>query len=434
MHLLRFTFENHRSFRDEATLDLTRPTLKTLRPSKGTEWTDHIHHVDGIYGANASGKTNVLDALHYMLGVIGSSATSWLDEPQFPRAPFALIPEQMTAPATFELEFIYSGQRYDYRFATDSDGITEESLHVVSTRWKEVYSRNTDGRVKGLKGITRVARRELALSRAAQFNHASVTPIWEALMRGFDLYHVGDGEVNARIDRIARQLKERSLNLSALVTLAQIADTGITHVEVEEHAIPPRFAQLVAQMLAPASDDSQEQASDSSSDEAEEISNYIARHLLFRHGESSGRLRSSDESTGTMAWLALGTAVVNALRKGCVLVVDELGSSLHPQLSRLIIDWFDDPEVNTTGAQLIFTSHDMTLLDAGRGSRAKREQVWFVEKGSNGASELFNLDDFTLQKGSNIVKQYLEGQFGGVPYTAPSLIHNLLNRNTEEIR
>lgn len=135
-----------------------------------------------------------------------------------------------------------------------------------------------------------------------------------------------------------------------------------------------------------------------------------------------------------MAWLALGTAVVNALRKGCVLVVDELGSSLHSQLSRLIIDWFDNPEVNTTGAQLIFTSHDMTLLDAGRGSRAKREQVWFVEKGSNGASELFNLDDFTLQKGSNIVKQYLEGQFGGVPYTAPSLIHNLLNRNTEEIR
>ena len=66
MHLLRFTFENHRSFRDEATLDLTRPTLKTLRPPKGTEWTEHIHHVDGIYGANASGKTNVLDALHFV--------------------------------------------------------------------------------------------------------------------------------------------------------------------------------------------------------------------------------------------------------------------------------------------------------------------------------------------------------------------------------
>ena len=113
-------------------------------------------------------------------------------------------------------------------------------------------------------------------------------------------------------------------------------------------------------------------------------------------------------------------------------MVDELGSSLHPQLSHLIIDWFEDPTINTTGAQLIFTSHDMTLLDAGRGDREKREQVWFVEKDAVGASELFNLDDFSLQKGSNIVKQYLEGRFGGIPYTAPSLIHNLVNRNRLE--
>lgn len=434
MQLLRFTFENHRSFRDEATLDLTRPTLKTLRPSKGTTWADHIHHVDGIYGANASGKTNVLDALHYMLGAIGSSATSWLEKPQFPRAPFALIPGQMTAPATFELEFIVSGKRYAYRFATDADGVTEESLHVVSTRWKEVFVRNADGRVKGLKRIPHVARRELALSRAAQFNHETVTPIWEALMRGFDLYHVGDDEVNARLGRIARQLQERSLRLDDLVTLAHIADTGITdiEVEVEERAIPPQFAQLLAQMISPSNDADQEDTPENSSDEAEELSNFIARNLLFRHGTESGRLRHSDESTGTMAWLALGTAVVSALRQGKVLVVDELGASLHPQLSRLIIDWFEDPEINTTGAQLIFTSHDMTLLDAGRGDREKWEQVWFVEKGSDGASELFNLADFPLQKGSNIVKQYLEGRFGGVPYTVPSLIHTLLNTNAEE--
>lgn len=164
-----------------------------------------------------------------------------------------------------------------------------------------------------------------------------------------------------------------------------------------------------------------------SSEDSEQLSEFIARNLLFRHGTGNGKLRESEESTGTMAWLALGTAVVNALRHGQVLVVDELGSSLHPQLSRLIIDWFEDPEINTTGAQLIFTSHDMTLLDAGRGNREKREQVWFVEKGADGASELFNLDDFSLQKGSNIVKQYLEGRFGGIPYTAPSLIHNLVN-------
>lgn len=432
MHLLRFTFENHRSFRDEATLDLTRSTLSTLRPPKGTTWVDHIHHVDGIYGANASGKTNVLDALHYMLGAIGSSATSWLEKPQFPRAPFALIPGQMTAPATFELEFIFSGKRYAYRFATDTDGVTEESLHVVSTRWKQVFVRNADGRVKGLGGVSKVAQRELALSRAAQLGNTTVTPVWEALMRGFDLYHVGDGEVSARLDRIADQLQERALSLDVLVTLAQIADTGITNIEVEEHAIPPQLARLITRMLTPTADDVQDEQPDQSSEEERDLSNFIARNLLFRHGTESGRLRHSDESTGTMAWLALGTAVVSALRHGRVLVVDELGASLHPQLSRLIVDWFDDPEINTTGAQLIFTSHDMTLLDAGRGDRDKREQVWFVEKGADGASELFNLADFPLQKGSNIVKQYLEGRFGGVPYTVPSLIHTLLNTRAEE--
>lgn len=402
MHLLRFTFENHRSFRDEATLDVTRHMLKTLRPPKGTTWTDHIHHVDGIYGANASGKTNVLDALHYTLGAIGSSATSWLDHSQFPRVSFALTPQTTTAPATFELEFIHDGRRYEHRFVTSADGIVEESLREVSTRWKTIYTRSQSGNVKGLSGIPRVAPRELALSRAARLGDPTVQPIWEGIMRGFDIYRVGDREVSERLDRIARQLRDRSLSLDDLVTLAQIADTGITHIEVEE------------------------------TDEATDLSNFIARNLLFRHGTESGKLRDSDESTGTMAWLALGTAVVDALREGSVLVVDELGSSLHPQLSRLIVDWFEDPSVNTTGAQLIFTSHDMTLLDAGRGDRAKREQVWFVEKDGDGASELFNLADFPLQKGSNIIKQYLEGRFGGVPYTAPSLIHNLLNTQTHE--
>lgn len=253
-------------------------------------------------------------------------------------------------------------------------------------------------------------------------------------MRGFDIYRVGDREVSERLDHIARQLQDRTLSLDALVTLAHIADTGITdiEVEVEERAIPSQFAQLLAQMIAPSNDADQEDTPENSSDEAEELSNFIARNLLFRHGTESGRLRNSDESTGTMAWLALGTAVVSALRQGKVLVVDELGASLHPQLSRLIIDWFEDPEINTTGAQLIFTSHDMTLLDAGRGDREKWEQVWFVEKGADGASELFNLADFPLQKGSNIVKQYLEGRFGGVPYTVPSLIHTLLNTHAEE--
>ena len=436
MHLLRFTFENHRSFRDEATLDLTRSTLSTLRPPKGTTWVDHIHHVDGIYGANASGKTNVLDALHYTIGAIGGSATSWLDRPSFLRKPFVLDTDSADALSSFELEFIHNNERYQYKFTTNSEGIVEEKLHIVNVRWKKVFDRSREGHVSGLSGVHLVAPRELALSRAAQLNIAAVKPLWQDLMRGFDIYRVGDREINERIDRIARQLHDRTLSLNELVTLAQIADTGITHIEVYEQTLPPEIAKLVTQMINKLPEDSgnEDDGQHDSPEDTEQLSKFIARNLLFRHGTGSGKLRESEESTGTKAWLALGTAVIDALRQGQVLVVDELGSSLHPQLSRLIIDWFEDPEINTTGAQLIFTSHDMTLLDAGRGDREKREQVWFVEKDSDGASELFNLADFPLQKGSNIVKQYLEGRFGGLPYTAPSLIHNLLNRNTDEMR
>lgn len=434
MHLLRFTFENHKSFRDEAILDLTRSSLTTLRPPKGTTWTDHIHHVDGIYGANASGKTNVLDALHYAVSAIGASATAWLDRPSFIRKPFVLDNSSASELSKFELEFVHSGERYQFQFTTNPDGIIEETLRTVNVRWKTIFTRTSDGRVNGLSRLHLVAPRELALSRAAQLNIPTVKPIWKSIMRGFDIYRVGDREVSERLDRIARQLHERTLSLNELVTLAQIADTGITHIEVEEQTLPPEIAKLFTRIINGKSEETiaEESEQRESSEDSEQLSEFIARNLLFRHGTGNGKLRESEESTGTMAWLALGTAVVNALRHGQVLVVDELGSSLHPQLSHLIIDWFEDPTINTTGAQLIFTSHDMSLLDAGRGDREKREQVWFVEKDAVGASELFNLGDFSLQKGSNIVKQYLEGRFGGIPYTAPSLIHNLVNTNSLE--
>lgn len=433
MHLLRFTFENHRSFLDEATLDLTRASLKTLKLPEGTSWTHHIHHADGIYGANASGKTNVLDALHYALGAIGSSATSWLDFPQFPRAPFALIAEATVAPTTIELEFIHDNRRYQYRFVADADGIIEESLRVVVVRWRSIFTRSRSGQVNGLFGKARVARRELALSRIAQLGDPTIQPIWEAIQEGFDIYRVGDHEVDKRLDHIARRLIERSVSLDELVTLAQIADTGITHIEVEERALPPRLAKLL-RALKPASNESEEsetsEACNMTTRSDDQLSDLIARNLLFRHGRDSEKFGESDESTGTMAWLALGTAVFDALKAGRVLVVDELGASLHPQLSHLIIDWFEDPTINTKGAQLIFTSHDIALLDSGRGDREKREQVWFVEKGANGTSELFNLSDFPLQNRSNIVKQYLEGRFGAIPYTVPSLIHSLLKTSS----
>lgn len=441
MILLRFTFRNHRSFRDEAVFDLTRSTLKErLRPPEGTRWADHVHHVDGVYGANASGKSNLLDALHYALIAIKSSASTWLGTPEFPRAPFALAPARLGDPGEYELEFVSRDRRYIYRFSTDAEGIRDESLKVVGKqRWTTLLKRTQDGKVARVRGLTRVARRELALSRAAEMDHEVLAPIRRDLVEGFDVYRVGDREVRARLARIVDLLVEGGLEFDELVALARIADTGITRIRVEEHEVPEelreffrRLMQRDKQTTQDMTDTNGDSGQQTEAEDARLAREFIARNLAFTHGRKGADLRERDESTGTMAWLALGTAVLDALRNGRVLVVDELGAALHPDLSRIIVDWFEDPDVNATGAQLVFTSHDMSLMGTGSGELAKREQVWLVEKDAEGASELVNLGEFALlQPKSNVPKQYLEGRFGAVPYTVPSLIHNLLDRKGE---
>lgn len=439
MILLRFTFRNHRSFRDEAVFDLTRSSLKTLKLPEGTRWADHVHHVDGVYGANASGKSNLLDALHYALIAIKSSASTWLAVPEFPRAPFALDPARLGNPSEYELEFVSRGRRYDYRFSADAEGICDESLKVLGKqRWTSLLERTRDGKVSRVGGLARVARRELALSRAAEMDHEVLAPIRRDLVEGFDVYRVGDHEVRARVEQITELLVKGRLEFDELVALARIADTGITRIRVEEREVPEElreFFRRVMQRDKQTTQDMTDSDGDSNqqtgAQDARLAREFIARNLAFTHGREGADLRERDESTGTMAWLALGTAVLDALRNGRVLVVDELGAALHPDLSRIIVDWFEDPDVNATGAQLVFTSHDMSLMGTGSGERDKREQVWLVEKDAEGASELVNLGEFALQPRSNVPKQYLEGRFGAVPYTVPSLIHSLLDQKGE---
>ena len=439
MILLRFTFRNHRSFRDEAVFDLTRSSLSTLKLPEGTRWADHVHHVDGVYGANASGKSNLLDALSYALRAIKSSASTWLGLPGFPRAPFALDPARLGAPGEYELEFVSRGRRYDYRFSVDAEGICDESLKVVGKqRWTTLLKRTRNGKVARVGGLARVARRELALSRAAEMDHEVLAPIRRDLVEGFDVYRVGDREVRARLARIVDLLVKGGLEFDELVALARIADTGITRIRVEEREVPEelreffrRLMQRDKQTTQDMTDTNGDSNQQTEAEDARLAREFIARSLAFTHGREGADLRERDESTGTMAWLALGTAVLDALRNGRVLVVDELGAALHPDLSRIIVDWFEDPDVNATGAQLVFTSHDMSLMGTGSGELAKREQVWLVEKDAEGASELVNLGEFALQPRSNVPKQYLEGRFGAVPYTVPSLIHSLLDRKGE---
>ena len=405
MKLLNLTISNHKSIRDEATLNLALSAIRTLNPPEGTHWDDYLHRLAGIYGPNGSGKTNLLEAFRHMQSAITTPLP--LGANALPYRPY-----DTSKPTRYSIEFILDDMRYEYSLSRNVEGIAEESLRVARKRWNTIYSRDMHGAVTGLKGLPHVNVNELVLTRASLMGDPQVKPVRDALATGVKVFRVGAPSMEDAYLHIAKHLLSRRLDTTALSTLAQVADLGTTSIELRTPQRPVRSTQHTL-----------------ADREAAETS--LARalpHLLeFRYGEHAAPHTALSASSGSIMWLALAAAV-DALTGGQVLVVDDLTASLHSDLGRIIINWFISSTVNRTGAQLIFTSHDIALMDIGRGPICNRERIWFTEKNSAQATTLYQLSDFTgLQSGSNITKNYLEGRFGATPYTCPSLIHHLLD-------
>jgi hypothetical protein len=405
MQLLNITISNHKSIRDEATLNLALSAIRTLNPPGGTQWGEYLHRLAGIYGPNGSGKTNILEAFHHMKSAITTLLP--LGANALPYRPY-----DASKPTCYSVEFILDDMRYEYSLSRNADGVAGEHLRVARKRWNTIYSRDTHGAVTGLKGLPHVNMNELVLTRASLMGDPQVKPVRDALTTGVKVFRVGAPSMEDAYLHIAKHLLSRRLDTTALSTLAQVADLGTTSIELRT---PQRPAHSTHHTLADR--------------EAAETS--LARalpHLLeFRYGEHTAPHTALSASSGSIMWLALAAAAVDALTSGQVLVVDDLTASLHTELGRIIINWFTAFTVNQTGAQLIFTTNDIALMDIGRGPIHNRERIWFTEKNAAQATTLYQLSDFTgLQSGSNITKNYLEGRFGATPYTCPSLIYHLL--------
>lgn len=406
MQLLNITLSNHKSIRDEATLNLALSAIHTLNPPEGTQWGDYLHRLAGIYGPNGSGKTNILEAFHHMKSAITTLLP--LGANALPYRPY-----DTSKPTCYSVEFILDDMRYEYSLSRNMEGIAEESLRVARKRWNTIYSRDTHGAVTGLKGLPHVNVNELVLTRASLMGDPQVKPVRDALTTGVKVFRVGAPMLEDAYLHIAQHLLSRRLDTTALSTLAQIADLGTTSIELRTPQRPALSARH-----APVDREDAEVA----------LAKALPHLLEFHYGEHAAPHTALSASSGSIMWLALATTVVDALTSGQVLVVDDLTASLHTELGRIIINWFTSPTVNKTGAQLIFTTNDIVLMDIGRGPIHNRERIWFTEKNSAQATTLYQLSDFTgLQAGSNITKNYLEGRFGATPYTCPSLIHHLLD-------
>lgn len=413
--LLRFTVANHRSIRDEQELSLVAVARRGERRG-ATPLVPRAVAVAGIYGANASGKSNVLDALQWMRWAIGASQASWRPDGGVPRHPFTFDEESAERPSSFELDFVHDDIRHTYGFEVDSRAVLAEWLYYYPRgRRVRLYERTAPrdyqfgraltGEREQIKNLTR--SNALYLSSAAANDHPLLVSIYGRLTRDIAFAHQDEAEERTRlrytIGMIADREQEAEVN-----RLLRFADLGISRVEVAKNDLNPRGWDLLKKLA--------EAFGDSGPGE-DALREAMEWGLDFEHGGPERRLSLRDESAGTRTWLALIGPLVTALSQGSVLVVDELDTSLHPMLSSMLIRMFKDRQINRGGAQLVFASHDTTLLGSLLDDELlARDEVWFTAKDTDGATELFSLSEFHPRRDENVERGYLQGRYGAVPY------------------
>ncbi|MFJ8269336.1 ATP/GTP-binding protein [Streptomyces sp. NPDC094154] len=421
--LLNFRVANHRSIRDELEWQL-HPVYDGDRPT-GTSW--QAVPVVGIFGSNAAGKSNVVDALRYMAGMVKRSPLLAEDGEGVRRQPFLLDTVAPAESSWYVIDLLVREVRYTYGFEVDDDQVLSEWLYAYPEgRKRVVFERDGDSfRVgssqqeqKELQTVADVTSpNALFLSMAAR-SKAALAPV-EPVYRWFRSELVFGGPTTGMTFRdplvLVRHLAQRISSrgeLPHLRDLLRAADLGIEDFRVEalERDV---FADADHWQL------SFDIRTGEPASERPPGSRFPPRHELWlKHTGRNGsfELPLSAESLGTRAIVEYALALERVTRVGGTLVVDELDSSLHPRLSAFLIGLFQDPTRNPHGAQLLFTSHDVSLLGRKAGEDIlKRDQIWFASKNEFGETSLYPLSDFRPRSEENRERRYLSGSYGAVP-------------------
>jgi hypothetical protein len=267
-----------------------------------------------------------------------------------------------------------------------------------------VFGRNLGGENRAIEGLTR--KNSLYLSAAAQNNHEMLSPIYNYLTKDirFQLGRVG-------LPQTTLAMCEDEKQKDMLIKFLTSADLGIIGLRLQQLGADDRTKEHLGKIHSVIKDIAKELAPKATLPDMN-----LMTHPYFLHQSQSGsyvELPLHDESAGTVAYFWLLGPVVKAIEDGGVLCVDELDSSLHPLLALEVLRLFSDRQRNPHGAQLIFNTHDTNLLNS---SVLRRDEIWFTEKDSTGATHLYSLSDFKPRKNENLERGYLQGRYGAVPF------------------
>ena len=395
--LCQFTVKNFKSIRDEMTFDMQATAIsehedRVIKDKDGELYLP----VSAIYGPNGGGKSNVLEALHILAAKVLRPLYATDDNSYHPFQmkkiliePFAFGAEEKEAPTEFERFFRTKTAEYRYVLTVKKDIVLYERMDRVKLdtgRQSALFERSDEG--IELKGVFAKLKISDELSETLTLlsylgityrKNEVIKDILNWFEYGIDFLNYGNPIQELRM-AIANSDDVKSLVLDMI----QEMDLDIVNFRVEEM-------------------------------ENERIEVYT-KHIVDGY---ESELNLSDESSGTKKLFGLLPFIADSLASGTTLVIDELDAKIHPALLRHIIMMFNDMEINRHGAQLIFTSHDLSTMNS---EVFRRDEIWFVAKGNRQNSKLYSLVEFKNDKGESVRKdakfdkQYLEGKYGADPY------------------
>lgn len=419
--LVRFEAENVRSFRDHFELSMLATRLsepgvvRTVRVNERGS-TSRVLPVACVFGANASGKSNVLRAMADMRACVMHSFRLGDPDTPIPRSPFRLDAGSVDRPTRLEVDLVLGGVRHQYGFVYDDERFIEEWAYsypkarqtVLFERDGMRVSHGARERARG-KAVAQLLRpNALYLSTSAAAGHDTLMPLYRWFASNLGLAEAANrGLRHARTVSLLQDQRQRR----RVLDLVRVADLGIVDVRVEP--FDPDFVDRVRRAV---------RILDGKEGDAETVDADVAVDVLgalrLAHAGSAGPVEFDvgDESLGTVVWLGLVGPLLDALREGTVLLADELDSSLHPRLAEAVVRLFQDPESNPRNAQLITNAFDTSLLgDSVTPRLLGRDQVWLTDKAPDGATTLRSLADYAPRKEEDIAGRYLHGRYGGVP-------------------
>jgi len=417
--LVEFCIGNYRSFRDPVTLSMVAADLR----SQDKQLDENNVFAAGrglrlltsavIYGANASGKSNLIRAMGLMRNFVLRSAEGTKPTGGIEVEPFRLSTSTEKQPSYFQIIFFVAGKRYRYGFEAIGEQVLSEWLfHTPTIREARLFERYgdsfniSDSFREGRQIKEKTRPNALFLSVVAQFNG----PLAQSILEWFRAFHVVSGLDDRGLLEYTLESFESGEHRDTVRDLVKRLDLGINDVEV-------RISKFTAENLPSDAPEAVRQLASQMPEVEFKQAVVRTRHQKYDAAEQPAGIESfkldEHESEGTKKLFALAGPLADTLKTGQILVIDEFDARLHPLVTQAIVSLFNSLQTNPHHAQLIFATQSTDLLDR---RFFRRDQVWFTEKDRQGATQLYSLAEFRVRNDASFERDYIRGKYGAIPY------------------